>query len=228
MKLLRAALYSGVQKGHRTVPFPTIICLKKPYGQVKQSELCALQILQNVKSSEFVNLKCKRKFLKPNFEVISAPVCFYYGLNSRIVLNTLQVFCEYVCVTVGEQNPHSFTDSISVLQKGMWDSLDKFIRWRKGGKKKKGKLWLFSKVELLIFSTCSFSIFMLLSTKSYTITFILYCNTAQRQTGNGEEGHKFMRLNSLESQNHDSEKAKDSFLCFNPEHLWCRHHNLTL
>lgn len=45
-------------KGHKTVPFPIIICLKSPHGQVKQSEL-ALQILKNVKSTEFVKLKWK-------------------------------------------------------------------------------------------------------------------------------------------------------------------------
>lgn len=75
-------------------------------------------------------------------------------------------------VTVEEQNPQRFTNSISVFQKGMWDLLDDFIRRRKGRKKKekkKGKLWLFSKVELLIFSACSFSIFVLLSTKSNVI-----------------------------------------------------------
>ena len=72
---------------------------------------------------------------------------------------------------VEEQNPQRFTDLISVFQKGMWDLLDDFIRQRKGKekKKKKGKLWLFSKVELLIFSACSFSIFVLLSTKSNVI-----------------------------------------------------------
>ncbi len=45
-------------KGHKTVPFPIIICLKNPHGQVKQSEL-TLQILENVKSTKFVNLKRK-------------------------------------------------------------------------------------------------------------------------------------------------------------------------
>lgn len=36
VKLLRAALYSGVQKkGHKTVPLPSIICLKELCGQVK-------------------------------------------------------------------------------------------------------------------------------------------------------------------------------------------------
>lgn len=117
----------------------------------------------------------------------------------------------------------------------MWDLLNKFIRWRK--EKRNMQVWLFSKAELLIFSTCSFSIFMLLSTKSYDIIFILSVATLTKDEAGSRLGHKFTRLNSLKSQNHDSakkkkkEKLKNLFIlrvpCFNPGHLWFRYHNLT-
>ena len=75
---------------------------------------------------------------------------------------------------------------------------------------KKDKLWLFSKVELLIFSSCSFCIFMLLSTKSYIIISILSVATQPKDKLAWGGDRKFMQLNSFESQNDDSAKAKES------------------
>ena len=104
--------------------------------------------------------------------------------------------------------------------------------WTKSstGGRGKGRALVVFKVELLIFSACSFSIIMLPSTKSYNIIFIMSVATLpkdERAMGEGG-GHKLMQLNWLGSQNHDSAKARESFMCFNTGHLWLRYHNLTL
>lgn len=147
----------------------------------------ALQILKNVKSTAFVNPISKCKFLKRRRR--RKKIQYWIKEHSWVEkMTTMLWMCAY---NWGRTKSLQFHWLVSVSHKGMWDSLDKFEG------KGKDKLWLFSKVELLIFSSPSFSISMLLSTKFYGIIFVFSVATLLKDklaTG----GHTFLQLNLLE------------------------------
>lgn len=117
-------------KGHRAAPFPNVICLKEPYGQVKQSET-------------LMHYTYFKTWRAPNLSFWKHTCSFLELRKDFFFFPLLQYLIKEKSWRAEEQNADSFTGPMSSFHKGMWGSLVKFVHWKKRGEKSKQALVVF-------------------------------------------------------------------------------------